>query len=61
VAKIISTGNRKELHSRHDYRVTYRKGDRVVIKGFDLCNNAECSTGFHFFRTREAAEAYTDD
>jgi uncharacterized protein YjbI with pentapeptide repeats len=61
VAKIISTGNRKELHSRLDYLVTYRKGDRVVIKGFDLCNNAECSTGFHFFRTREAAEAYTDD
>ena len=58
VAKIISTGNHKVLHSTHDNSFEYRKGDRIVIPDFNLNPSAECTAGFHFFRTREEAEAY---
>ena len=35
----------------------YYAGDVVEVEDFDY-SNEECSTGFHFFCTREQAEAY---
>lgn len=43
--------------SKHDLRTLYYAGDEVVIPDFDL-SNEECSTGYHFFCNREAAENY---
>ena len=43
--------------SKHDLRTFYYKDDIVEILDFDY-SNEECSTGFHFFCTREKAEAY---
>jgi len=43
--------------SMHDRKTTYYSGDEVVIENFDL-SFTECSTGFHFFCSKEQAEAY---
>ena len=43
--------------STYDYTTTYFIGDEVVIEDFDK-SFEECSTGFHFFCTREQAENY---
>ena len=43
--------------STYDYTTTYFIGDEVVIDDFDR-SFEECSTGFHFFCTREQAENY---
>ena len=43
--------------SKYDLRTLYYAGDEVVIDNFDF-SDAECSTGFHFFCTKEEAEAY---
>ena len=43
--------------SKYDGTVWYYAGDVVEIDDFDY-SNEECSTGFHFFCTREQAEAY---
>ena len=43
--------------SIYDKKTAYQIGDTVEIKNFDL-SDEECSTGFHFFCTREEAEAY---
>ena len=43
--------------SIHDRTTTYFVGDEVVIDDFDY-SDEECSTGYHFFFTREQAEAY---
>ena len=40
-----------------DRKTTYFVGDDVVIDNFDM-SNEECSTGFHFFCTKEQAESY---
>lgn len=40
-----------------DKTTAYYAGDEVKIDDFDM-RNEECSTGFHFFCTREEAEAY---
>ena len=40
-----------------DKTTAYYAGDEVKIDDFDM-SNEECSTGFHFFCTREEAEAY---
>jgi uncharacterized protein YjbI with pentapeptide repeats len=58
MAKIIDMGGKKILHSIHDSTFTYKKGQKIVITDFDLNPSAECSTGFHFFRTRKAAKEY---
>lgn len=57
-AKIVAMGGKKILHSIHDFAFTYKKGQKIVITDFDLNPSAECSTGFHFFRTRKAAKEY---
>ena len=58
IAKIVDMGGEEILHSRFNVTFTYKKGQKIVIKDFDLNPSAECSTGFHFFRTREEAENY---
>ena len=44
--------------SRYDNKVEYRVGKTLEIKDFDLMYNIECSTGIHFFWSREEAEHY---
>ena len=43
--------------AHYDHKTTYFVGDEVEVENFDY-SDAECSTGFHFFCTREEAEAY---
>ena len=43
--------------SNYDRKTTYYEGDEVEITDFDY-SDKECSTGFHFFCTREEAEIY---
>ena len=43
--------------SQYDGTTWYYKGDVVEVEDFDL-SDTECSTGYHFFCTREEAEAY---
>lgn len=43
--------------STYDKTTMYFVGDEVEIENFDY-SDAECSTGFHFFCTREEAEDY---
>ena len=43
--------------SLHDGTVWYYAGDEVEIEDFDL-SDKECSAGYHFFCTKEQAEAY---
>lgn len=43
--------------SKYDLKTLYFEGDEVEIENFDF-SNEECSTGFHFFCTREEAEIY---
>lgn len=43
--------------SIYDGKTTYFAGDEVVVEDFDF-RNKECSTGFHFFCTREQAERF---
>ena len=40
-------------HSMFDKRFSYYIGDEFNIKDFDLQYNKECSSGIHFFMTRE--------
>jgi len=43
--------------STYDKSTLYYAGDEVEIDDFDS-SNKECSTGFHFFCTKEEAEQY---
>ena len=44
--------------SVHDRSFVYRKGEFVEVLKFDEDRFNECSSGIHFFMTREEAEAY---
>lgn len=44
--------------SFHDSSFVYELGKTVEVKDFDDIRFHECSTGIHFFMTRELAEAY---
>ena len=44
--------------SQHDSKTEYRPGQRVTPDSFDENWRYECSSGIHFFITREEAEAY---
>ena len=57
-AKITYMGGREVLHSQYDKLFEYRLGQEIEIKDFDLMYNMECTSGFHFFRTRKDAEEY---
>ena len=56
-ARIVNTGG-KVLRSFYKPSFTYSEGQEIVIPDFNLQYNAECAPGFHFFRTKEEAEAY---
>lgn len=43
--------------SLHNLTTQYFIGDEIVIDDFDY-SNQKCSTGFHFFCTKEQAESY---
>jgi hypothetical protein len=44
--------------SKHDYDTEYRVGQRITPDAFDMNWQEECSSGIHFFITREEAENY---
>lgn len=43
--------------STYDTKTMYEVGDHVIIENFDM-SDEECSTGFHFFCTKEEADRY---
>ena len=44
--------------SSYDRKFIYEVGKTVEVKDFDLMYNVECSSGIHFFWTKEEAEDY---
>ena len=46
------------IESDSDNSFIYEVGKMVEVKNFDLMYNVECSTGIHFFWTKEEAESY---
>ena len=58
-AKVLAVSDGlDEVASNWDYNFIYRIGEEKTIKDFDMMYNIECSTGIHFFRTKEEAENY---
>ena len=57
-AKITDMGGHEVLHSQYDKLFEYRIGQEIEINDFNLMYNLECTSGFHFFRTRKEAEEY---
>ena len=57
-AKITDMAGHDVLHSQYDNNFEYRLGQEIEIKDFDLMYNVECTSGFHFFKTRKEAEKY---
>jgi len=57
-AKITDMDGYDVLHSKYDNSFEYRLGQEINIMDFNLMYNAECASGFHFFRTRKEAEEY---
>ena len=57
-AKITDMEGHEVLHSSFDNSFEYRLGQEINIKDFNLMYNVECTSGFHFFRTRKEAEEY---
>ena len=47
-----------EVASSHDRSFVYRIGETVEVKDFDTDRWKECSTGIHFFITRDEAVRY---
>lgn len=43
--------------AKHDLSTTYSVGDEIFIADFDM-SDEECAPGFHFFCTKQDAEAY---
>ena len=56
--KVIDMQGETELSSMHENNFKYHVGDEIDIIDFDENYNVECSTGIHFFLTREEAENY---
>ena len=50
--------NITEVHSNHDSSFIYKLGEYVEVKDFDDNRWNECSTGIHFFLTRQEAVEY---
>ena len=48
----------KEVRSNYDKDFVYRIGETVSVKNFDDDRWNECSTGIHFFISRDAAVSY---
>ena len=61
VLSITNVGNTveyKEVHSDFNYSFVYRVGEIVEVKDFDEDRWKQCSTGIHFFLTRDEAVNY---
>ena len=62
-AKVISINGMCEkglkCRSSFDNKFIYKVGKTVEVKDFDLMYNVECSSGIHFFWTKEEAEDYS--
>ena len=50
--------NITEVHSNYDPNFIYKLGEYVEVKNFDDNRWNECSTGIHFFLTRQEAVEY---
>ena len=61
-AKVISIDGESDkgitIASDYDSSFIYEVGKMVEIEDFDLMYNVECSTGIHFFWTKEEAKKY---
>ena len=57
-ADVLEIIGGKKGKSDKDNEFIYEVGKRMIPSGFDLNRWEECSTGIHFFITREEAEAY---
>jgi hypothetical protein len=51
-------GGLTEVASSYDSAFIYRVGETVEVKNFDTDRWNECSTGIHFFTSRQMAENY---
>ena len=58
ITNIGNTVEYKEAHSDFNYSFVYRVGEVVEVKDFDEDRWKECSTGIHFFLTRDEAVNY---
>ena len=58
ITNIGNTVEYKEAHSDFNYSFVYRVGEVVEVKDFDEDRWKECSTGIHFFMTRDEAVNY---
>ena len=58
ITNIGNTVEYKEAHSDFNYSFVYRVGEVVEVKDFDEDRWNECSTGIHFFLTRDEAVRY---
>ena len=58
ITDIEGTTTYNEAVSQHNDNFIYKVGAELEIEDFDLMYNVECSTGIHFFRTREEAVNY---
>ena len=58
-AKVIDISNGERIvYSDYDDSFAYELGKEIEIDNFDLRYNVKCTTGIHFYRTREEAEKY---
>ena len=56
---VDKSGNEvNEGHSQYDNEFVYRVGETVEVAGFDANRWEECSSGIHFFITRQEAVDY---
>ena len=53
-----SEGGVSEVASNNDSDFIYRVGETIEVADFDECRWNECSTGIHFFITRDEAVRY---
>ena len=58
MATILDMEGHRVLHSQHDPKFTYKLGKKIIIPNFDTRYNAECGSGFHFFKTKKEAKDY---
>lgn len=58
IVKEISKGTKAVSRWSSDF--IYHVGDEIEIENFNLNPTIECSTGIHFFRTKEEADNYEE-
>ena len=58
IANVESTETFEQAISHHDRGFVYKVGETVEVENFDTDRWNECSTGIHFFITRQEAVNY---